>query len=150
MVNQIISQFTNRLTSKFFSIIENTIEDNYCQHVHSTINTTISTSNCKNNNDILFPLFRLPIDLISKTSLFLNKQDILKFEQCCRSFYKMINKTSYLTQSNTFKHFIITQKRLNQMRNCKYSFFKYSKAHRLTFNISLGSTVATLSMQTDH
>ena len=59
-------------------------------------------------NDTLFPLCQLPFDIIRKTSLFLNEKDIFKFEQCCRSFYQMINNLSYLNQSNNFKTFNVT------------------------------------------
>ena len=81
-----------------------------------------------------FPLHRLPIDIIQKTSLFLNEKDIFQFEQCCRLFYTMINNTSYLKQTNNFKTFEITNRRFAQLAQSKYSFFKYSKAMTLQFD----------------
>ena len=83
-----------------------------------------------------FPLLRLPVDLVTKTSLYLNEADIFKFEQCCRLFYTMINNTSYLKQSNNFKTFIIDNARSRQLTKPEYSFFKYSKAKALRFDNS--------------
>lgn len=34
--------------------------------------------------EVIFPLLRLPIDLIGNVSFFLNDKNILQFEQCCR------------------------------------------------------------------
>ena len=76
---------------------------------------------------IKFPLLRLPVDLIKKTSFYLNEKDIFQFECCCRLFYQMINDTSYLNLSNNFKSFNITKKRLTQMSERQHSFYKYSK-----------------------
>ena len=45
----------------------------------------------------------------------------------------MINNTRYLKQSNNFKTFTIDDKRLEQLTQSKYCFFKYSKAMRLRF-----------------
>ena len=136
MVNKIIMQLTQNLSNESLIKIEKTIKDKYSQHF--TQNTLPTTK--KNNvsaDTVLFPLLRLPNDLILKTSLFLHEKDIFPFEQCCRLFYKMINNTSYLTQCNNFKEFFLTKKRLNEMRQDKYSFFKYSKANKLTCNLSL-------------
>ena len=80
---------------------------------------------------IVFPLFRLPVDIISNTSLFLNEKDIFSFEQCCRLFYQIINKLSYLKQTNNFKTFIIDDKRFNHMMKPKHSFYKYSQTRTL-------------------
>ena len=87
----------------------------------------------KNRTCTIFPLLRLPIDLIANTSLFLNEQNIIKFEQCCRMFYEMINNTSYLNKCNNFKTFEITEKRLRQIcdSKCNLIFYKYCKAHIL-------------------
>ena len=91
----------------------------------------------KDKNDIknkpIFPLFRLPIDLIANTSLFLNEGNIFKFEKCCRMFYEMINNTSYLNKCNNFKTFEITKKRLQQICNSQCSFYKYCKADILKY-----------------
>ena len=131
----IIIQCALSLSNKSLINIENTIKDKYCARF---TNRAVSAS--KRNNDttvpsnVLFSLHELPNDLILTTSLFLNEKDIFQFEQCCRLFYKMINHTSYLSQCNNFKHFVITKNRLNQMKDWTYSFFKYSKANQLTFN----------------
>ena len=134
MINQIIAQFTNTraLTNESLIKIEKTIKDTYSSHSTNNKISTINNNNITRHN-VLFPLSRLPNDLIFKTSLFLNEKDIFQFEQCCRLFYKMINNTSYLMQCDNFKQFIITKKRLCQMRQERYSFFKYSKANRLEF-----------------
>ena len=87
-----------------------------------------SKSNTNMNNILEFPLLRLPIDLITKTSFYLNEKDIFQFECCCRLFYQMINNTSYLNLSNCFKTFKITNKTLNQMSQKQHNFFKYLKA----------------------
>ena len=50
-------------------------------------------------------------------------------------FYKILNNTSYLNKCNNFKQFRITKERLDQMKQDKYSFFKYSKANQLTVAI---------------
>ena len=86
------------------------------------------------NSDVLFPLLKLPHDLISKTSFYLNENDIFRFEKCCRLFYQMINNTNYLNQNSNFETLKITNKKLNQMSNPKYSFFKYIKAQQLKFD----------------
>ena len=85
----------------------------------------------KSGENVVFPLIQLPIDLISKTSLFLNETDIFNFEQCCRLFYRMINNLSYLKQSNNFKQFTLNDKRLDQMCQAKYSFYKFSQANAM-------------------
>lgn len=100
------------------------------QHLlHDTY--TFNTSSCTPEN-VLFPIFRLPNDLIVEVSFFLNEKDSIKFEQCCRLLYKMINNTRYLEQSNNFKKIEITEKRLQQMMQPNHSFFKYCKAHTLS------------------
>ena len=140
LVKKIIIQFTQTLPNESLAKIEKKIRDKYSQHstssavpaIQSNINNTAAV-----DYDVIFPLLKLSDDLISKTSLFLNKKDIFQFEQCCRLFYQMINNTSYIKQPmcNNFKTFIITKKRLMEMRNDKYSFFKYSKANQLIVNL---------------
>ena len=89
--------------------------------------TSVNTNQpCEN---IIFPLSRLPVDIIKSTSLFLNEQDIFNFEQCCRVFYQMINNLAYLKQSNNFREFILDDKKLNQIAEPKYTFYKYSQAN---------------------
>ena len=135
MVNHVITNFAQSLTDESLIRIQETITDIYSS---SSENNKICTS--KNNktasDTILFPLRGLPDDLIIKTSLFLNEKDILQFEQCCRLFYKMINNKSYLAKCNNFKEFTLTKRRLSQMRQCEYSFFKFSKATRLTSHLN--------------
>ena len=82
-------------------------------------------------------LFRLPIDIIANTSLFLNKSDIYSFEQCCRLFYQMINNSSYLKQTNNFKTFTIDNKRLNQSVKSMYGCYKYCHAKKLIITSTL-------------
>ena len=90
------------------------------------------------NNNIKFPLLRLPIDLITQTSLYLNEKDIFKFECCCRLFYQMINNASYLSLSNNFKTFEITNDILTQMSQTQCSFFKYTKAKQVKLYCNSG------------
>ena len=95
----------------------------------------------KNDNNQMkpeiFPLLRLPIDLITNSCLFLNEDEIFQFEKCCRLFYQMVNNTSYLSKCNdyNFQTFEITQKRLQEMIKPEYSFFKYSQAKVLKFDM---------------
>ena len=101
--------------------------------------TEIKDSNSINSNmelnAAIFPFHRLPIDLVTHTSFFLNERDIFRFEQCCRMFYETINNTSYLNKCNNFKTFEITKQRLKQMCDSKCSFYKYSKADVLQFEL---------------
>ena len=113
----------------------NTIDTNSIQNIKQRIeqiipmvgNSSASTTN-DNDGNTMFPLLRLPIDIIKNTSLFLNETDIFSFEKCCRLFYKMINNLSYLKQTKNFKTFIIDGKRFNQICDKKYSFYKYSQS----------------------
>ena len=139
MVNKIIiSNCTNTLTNSSFIKIRNTIKEKLMTKTqNNTKKQTLNRINKTNTQkELIFPLHRLPHDLLLKTSLFLNETDIFNFEQCCRLFYKMINNTSYLSQCNNFKQFIITKKRLHQMKQEKCSFFKYSKANQVSVNLS--------------
>ena len=125
IVTRIIMQCIKNLKHQSFIKIQQKIRQKY----HATSSTN---NNSIAGDHVLFPLHLLPHDLVWTTSLFLNETDILKFEQCCRFFYTMINNTSYLRQCNNFKQFTITKKRLNQMRQKKYSFFKYSTTNQLS------------------
>ena len=93
--------------------------------------TTLDRKTTQNNNT--FELLRLPIDMIATTSLFLNENDIINFEQCCRLFYTMINNSCYLNKTNNFKTFQVTAMRLIQMSDFKHSFYKFCKANTLMF-----------------
>ena len=55
----------------------------------------------------------------------------MNFGKCCKLFYQIVNNSSYLNQCSTFKTFILTPERLDQMTQSKYSFYKYSKATTL-------------------
>ena len=94
------------------------LENQLQQHQKKTNNSSnIDTEQNNNQNkQVKFPLLRLPIDLITKTSLFLNEKDIFQFEQCCRLFYQMINNSLYLNQSNNFKTFEISIKRFDKLK----------------------------------
>ena len=103
--------------------------------IENSIKDIITPSDCNNEkiskNNENSKLLRLPLDLICKTSLFLNEKDIFNFEECCRLFYKIINNSSYLNQSNTFKQLRLTSERLDQMTQYHNSFYKYCKSRKL-------------------
>ena len=63
---------------------------------HTSNNSMSRSKNVDKTMYLTFPLLHLPIDLISKTSLYLNEKDIFNYEQCCRLFYQMVNNTSHL------------------------------------------------------
>ena len=106
------------------------------QYIQQPSEGNICQTTQKEEKDQLFPLLRLPIDLIKNTSLYLHEEDIFQFEQCCRLFYKMISNTTYLNESNNFKAFRIDDKRFEQLMQSQHSFFKYSKAMILQFSNS--------------
>ena len=127
----IIHKLTNNTTKSGFMEIENVIKDLLNSHNNDNNNTkNDKTVKGKTKNDKT-NLFRLPIDLLNKTSLFLDETDVFHFEQCCKLFYQIINNASHLKQSNNFKTLQLTHKRLNQMLQTQYSFYKYSFAHTL-------------------
>ena len=78
----ILMRCTKNLTKDFLTKIANTIKQPSLQRPPSPTPKHKTTIAIKDNNnyaeskDVLFPLFRLPNDLISKTSLFLTKTDI--------------------------------------------------------------------------
>ena len=129
ILNNLSQQFSIDVLGDICHKIEKIVENESCRKQSRT--TTITDDSTSN---VLFPLLELPHDLVTKTSFFLNENDIFQFEKCCRLFYQMINDTNYLNQSNNFKTLTITDKRLNQMTDSKYSFFKYKKAEKLKFN----------------
>ena len=146
MVKKLIMISSQSLTKTSLIEIENTIKNKYSQcraninikQLQTSPNKTDNTNKNNRNNkkNKTFPLDRLPVDLISKTSFNLNEKDIFKFEQCCRLFYKIVNNSSYLSKCNNFKRFLIRKKRLLQMKQAEYSFFKYTKSNELTFDFS--------------
>ena len=91
-------------------------------------NKELILKNESQNNNIL-RLLRLPIDLIFKTSLYLDEKDIYKFEKCCKLFYQIINNSSYLNQSNTFKSFSLEKEQLEVMTQSKNSSINIQKQH---------------------
>ena len=114
---------------------------------------------------IEFPLLQLPHDVIRTTSFFLNEENIINFERCCRLFYQMINDACYLNQTNNFKTFILDDKKLDEIcdwnpnsnsnSDCtisksKYSFFKYSKADTLDIRANPYSCSVIVSYDSDH
>lgn len=115
---QIFMQCGN-LTDDCVTRMTKKIKENYSQHPRKVKTAPAIKDNKHNRKDVIFPLFSLPIDLITTTSIFLDETDILKFEQCCRLFYKMVNNTLYLTKCYNFKRFSITNKILDTMKQDK-------------------------------
>ena len=115
---KMILQWEVNTTTQSFKAMENIIK-------FMIVDNRKKVTNSHNSSNLL----QLPSDLICKTSLYLNENDIFNFEKCCRLFYQMINKSSYLNQSNNFKTFIINPDKLSPTTMCKHScsFFKYSK-----------------------
>ena len=138
---KILMKMTDKMDVELLQHIHNEIKqiscnNNYTQMEQSKIIDNKpkqqASENCASNKkdeNTIFSLFRLPIDIIKNTSLFLNEKDIFNFEKCCRLFYQMINNLSYLRQSNNFKTFILDNKRFDQISDTEYSFYKYSRAH---------------------
>ena len=140
---KIIIQMTNNSTINSLEKMDKEIKD-----ILSNKDCYRQSNKAKNKKDgqepvqeTTFALQRLPIDLVCKTTLFLNEKDIFIFDQCCRFFYQMINNSTYLNKTNNFKTFEITTQRLNQRKNrnniniCRYNFYKYSKSHKLKFDV---------------
>ena len=121
---------TLNILDEIYEVMQEKIEHKEKKSGDKNIETKI-------DRNITFPLLRLPIDLIKHTSFYLNENDIFKFEQCCRAFYKMINNSIYLKDSNNFQIFTITRKRLKQMTMAQYNFFKYSKAKKLVVSVEV-------------
>ena len=138
---KIVLNLTNTITTDSFITIENTIktiistskgsEDVDKHKIDTNNNKSKNKTNFKNITNNNTTLLKLPIDLICKSSLFLNQQDIFNFEQCCHLFYQIVNHSSYINQSNAFKTFDITPNRLAQMLETRYSIYKYCKATTL-------------------
>ena len=121
---------------EFYNLLSSSNSQYVVQKQQSHSTTTVTSDTLNNTEKQLFPLLRLSIDLVTKTSLYLNQYDIFEFEQCCRLFYTMINNTTYLKQSNTYNTFTIGNTLFKKLAQSQYSFFKYSKATRLEFDIS--------------
>ena len=121
-------ELLEQIDDKINTMVSN---NNLINDDHDIKSTRIIETTVPNKNSIIFPLSRLPTDIIHKTSLYLNDEDILKYEKCCRLFYTMINNLLYLKQSNNFKTFEINSKRLNQMTQSNCCFYKYSQSNKL-------------------
>ena len=128
---KIFMDCSNNWTSDQITQLENEITQTLSNKSDSQSHNNKSITNMNNLKHIKFPLLRLPIDLMTQTSLYLNETDIFNFERCCRLFYQMINNTSYLNLSNNFKILKISDQRLNQMSQTQYSFFKYCKTKKV-------------------
>ena len=126
LLNKMIMQFTDTTTTDSFIKMENIIEN----VIHNNA-ANIKTVTAKSQYNDTKSLLRLPSDIIFSTSLYLNEKDIYTFEKCCHLFYKMVNNSSYLNQSNTFKTLNLNEKQLDKMTQSQYSFYKYSKATKL-------------------
>ena len=96
----------------------------------------MTTNNKKNDKNSKF--LRLPIDLIRVIATFLNEKDVFNFEQGCDLFYQIINNLLYLKQSNNFRTFYLTLKRLDQMSQAQNNFFKYRLPDTLVLQLSRG------------
>ena len=108
------------------------------------------TPNANKLSNSVFPLMKLPIQMLKSICYFIKRNDILIFEQTCRVFYQLINNISFLKTYNGFKKLIITKENLmkiakgncacnncNNCNNCndvKYDLFKWSKCKHLLFN----------------
>ena len=150
------SSLNTLLMSMVMHLSDTTPSDSLIK-MKNTINDIITAKNTHNdpNNNVydkqkkqqqMGKLLRLPIDLISKTSLYLNEKDIFNFEKCCKLFYHTVNNLSFINQSNTFKTFRLTSKRLRQMTQPQHNFYKYSKASELaieSFTTPCGGQVET-------
>ena len=130
---KMVIKITQNMTVESIERINNRIKqmsqmDNFTLQLGYSGAAFTHKSTSINDDKTVFPLLRLPIDIIKNASLFLNEKDIFKFEKCCRSFYQMINNLSYLKQTNNFKRFEINNKRWKQIIDPKYSFYKYSQS----------------------
>ena len=92
----------------------------------------IKIKNVENNHE--FPILRLPKDIITSTSLYLNENDLLQFERCNRMLYKMINNSSYLKKCRNFKTFRFTSEILDQIAWQRIDCYKFAFAESLRFS----------------
>ena len=134
LLMKIIMKMDNICTIQSLCSLQKSIQQSITIQNESKQQQKPSISAQSQNTDIqLFPLPRLPVDIITQTSLFLNEEDIFNFERCCRLFYKMINNSSYLNKCNNFKEFQIRNETIDDiyttvsnMNNINNGFFKYS------------------------
>ena len=134
-VTTVIMQMTQTMDVEWLTQMDNTVKEMISNDNYTKSKKLCSNDVAKSNTSetIIFPLLQLPRDILHNTSLYLNEKDIFIFEKCCRLFYKMINKLSYLKQSNNFKTMILNDKKFHQITNPQYSFYKYSQSQKLTF-----------------
>ena len=139
--NEQLQTFENSLNTKILSLSK-FINAKHVETKQSqgSISSSIASMEEKTDSLFLFPLVELPVDLISKIVLFLTEEQVFLIEKCCRLLYKIINDTLYLNQCNNFQTFYLTDERLEQISEGKYSFFKYCKAERL--HIKSAATVS--------
>ena len=136
-VLRIAIQITEAMNFKSIENLNDTVKQIICNdnYLKKERNNNQLQSNTATNQiqDLEFPLFRLPIDIIKNTSFFLNENEILIFERCCRLFYQMVNNSSYLKQSNNFKTFIFDKTALHGIISfgSKYDYYKYCHAQNL-------------------
>ena len=77
-----------------------------------------------------FPLLKLPKDIICKIGLILNVKDLLCFDSCNRTLYKMVNNESFLKKCRNFKKFRISDAMMDEKRDC----YKFMFANELIFD----------------
>lgn len=67
---------------------------------HESSHSSVSMKKSLKVKPLIFPLLKLPVDLIIHTSLFLNDKTIIVFERCCRCLYQLTNNTLFISKSN--------------------------------------------------
>ena len=82
---------------------ENKSNDTTNQTMTNKINTKEINHITRQNSICISKL--LPFDIIKHISYFLNKFDIVIFEQCCREYYEMINNKSFISKHKDFEYF---------------------------------------------
>ena len=135
-VTKLVMQLSETTDIELIEAMDNTMKEMISNddYTNSKKHCSNDSGNSNTSKTMIFPLSRLPKDIIHNTSLYLNEKDIFIFEKCCRLFYTMINNLSYLKQSNNFKTLILNDKKFNQIINPQYSFYKYSQSQRLVFS----------------
>lgn len=69
-------------------------------------------------NQLVFPLLKLPVDLINRICLFLCEKTIGTFEFCCRYFYQLTNTASFISKSGNFKEMKIYAGNIGRSKCC--------------------------------
>ena len=109
------------------------------RHINDDDHDKFKSSSKKQVNS--FSLIKLPIDLISHTSLFLCENSIIQFERCCRCLYQVTNSLTFITKSNNFKGMclalcgtVASHKKILSMKYIAehpFDFFKFCKLTKL-------------------